>query len=62
MMIESEGVMQVSVTTAQKHPLPARGIAHREALIELFSNDNVLLPQKTDRDPRFEHRKEDSTT
>ena len=32
MMIESEGVMQVSVTTAQKHPLPARGIAHTKRL------------------------------
>ena len=32
MIIESEGVMQVSVTTAQKHPLPARGIAYTKRL------------------------------
>ena len=39
MMIESEGVMQVSVITAQKHPLPARGIAHTKR----FANSNSQI-------------------
>ena len=55
MMIESEGVMQVSVTTAQKHPLPARGIAHTKRLgsnsyFKLVTSLCVLLRLYDNRD------------
>ena len=54
MMIESEGVMQVSVITAQTHPLPARGIAHTKRLgnsyFKLVTSLCVLLRSNDNRD------------
>ena len=46
MMIESEGVMQVSVITAQKHPLPARGIAHTKRLGNSSSQIGFVLQRQ----------------
>ena len=64
MISESEGVMQVSVITdhCPKASLArAWNSAQRgSALIELLTT--MCLPQKTAWDPRFEHRKGDSTT